>query len=163
MHLCRCWEVPKCIMGFSKSRRRHHQRLQKLVIWTNVVKGQHHPLWLLISSAFLYVLSSLSSCEAGFMHCQSFPGCHVDGGWGQWAAWTQCSLSCGTGLQSRRRSCDNPAAQGSGRGCVGAAEQTKDCNTQTCKGTHDELKPRLWFRLWKPASTVDQISSWHVW
>uniref|UniRef100_A0A8C7VBG6 SCO-spondin n=1 Tax=Oryzias sinensis TaxID=183150 RepID=A0A8C7VBG6_9TELE len=109
--------------------------------WTGQVKKkngscQHHPLWLLISSAFLYVLSSLSSCEAGFMHCQSFPGCHVDGGWGQWAAWTQCSLSCGTGLQSRRRSCDNPAAQGSGRGCMGAAEQTKDCNTQTCKGTH---------------------------
>uniref|UniRef100_A0A8C7WLU6 SCO-spondin n=1 Tax=Oryzias sinensis TaxID=183150 RepID=A0A8C7WLU6_9TELE len=122
MHLCRCSEVPKCIMGFSKSRRRHHQRL---------------------------------SCEAGFMHCQSFPGCHVDGGWGQWAAWTQCSLSCGTGLQSRRRSCDNPAAQGSGRGCMGAAEQTKDCNTQTCKGTHqisNSVEPWLAWSQWSQCS-----------
>uniref|UniRef100_A0A3B3CX71 Uncharacterized protein n=1 Tax=Oryzias melastigma TaxID=30732 RepID=A0A3B3CX71_ORYME len=71
-------------------------------------------------------------CEglAGFMRCQSFPACHVDGGWGQWAAWSPCSLSCGTGLQSRRRSCNNPAPQGGGRGCVGAAEQTKDYSVE---------------------------------
>lgn len=134
MHLCRWWEVHQCIMGFCKSRRRHQQRLQKLVISTNFVTHQHNLLESLISFKFLYFLFSLSSCEAGFMRCQSFPACHVDGGWGQWAAWSPCSLSCGTGLQSRRRSCNNPAPQGGGRGCVGAAEQTKDCNTQTCKG-----------------------------
>ena len=33
----------------------------------------------------------------------------VEGGWGQWAEWSNCSLSCGnTGLQSRSRRCDSP-------------------------------------------------------
>uniref|UniRef100_H2LGR4 Subcommissural organ spondin n=1 Tax=Oryzias latipes TaxID=8090 RepID=H2LGR4_ORYLA len=64
------------------------------------------------------------SCEAGFMHCQSFPGCHVDGGWGQWA-WSQCSVSCGGGQQSRFRLCSSPP-------CHGLSHQSKTCNIQVC-------------------------------
>ncbi|XP_023806195.1 SCO-spondin [Oryzias latipes] len=117
---------------------------------TNDVEKFPNASWVLVSPGDVITNDCKNcSCEAGFMHCQSFPGCHVDGGWGQWAAWTQCSLSCGTGLQSRRRSCDNPAAQGSGRGCVGAAEQTKDCNTQTCK---DSVEPWLAWSQWSQCS-----------
>uniref|UniRef100_A0A3B5KU71 Uncharacterized protein n=1 Tax=Xiphophorus couchianus TaxID=32473 RepID=A0A3B5KU71_9TELE len=65
----------------------------------------------------------------------SVPGCHVDGGWGQWGAWTECSLPCGGGVTFRRRLCDNPAPQAGGRGCLGAAEQKKDCNMQMCTGS----------------------------
>ncbi|XP_062336365.1 SCO-spondin [Osmerus eperlanus] len=72
------------------------------------------------------------SCEAGVLLCQSVPGCHVDGGWSQWGAWSQCSTSCGGGATFRVRQCDNPAPQGGGRGCVGVAEQQRECNTHTC-------------------------------
>ncbi|KAI3355049.1 hypothetical protein L3Q82_017927, partial [Scortum barcoo] len=72
------------------------------------------------------------SCEAGVLHCQSVPGCHVDGGWSQWGAWTECSLPCGGGVKFRRRQCDNPSPQSGGRGCLGVAEQQKDCNIHSC-------------------------------
>uniref|UniRef100_A0A3P9CE93 Uncharacterized protein n=1 Tax=Maylandia zebra TaxID=106582 RepID=A0A3P9CE93_9CICH len=62
----------------------------------------------------------------------SVPGCHVDGGWSQWGAWTECSLSCGGGVKFRRRLCDNPSPQSGGRGCLGDAEQQRDCNTHLC-------------------------------
>uniref|UniRef100_A0A3Q4HY63 Uncharacterized protein n=1 Tax=Neolamprologus brichardi TaxID=32507 RepID=A0A3Q4HY63_NEOBR len=70
--------------------------------------------------------------EVHILQCQSVPGCHVDGGWSQWGAWTECSLSCGGGVKFRRRLCDNPSPQSGGRGCLGDAEQQRDCNTHLC-------------------------------
>ena len=32
----------------------------------------------------------------------------VDGGWGEWGPWDDCSLTCGTGVQGSSRSCDSP-------------------------------------------------------
>ncbi|KAG7281602.1 hypothetical protein CRUP_033712, partial [Coryphaenoides rupestris] len=40
--------------------------------------------------------------------------CDRDGGWGQWSYWTDCTKSCGGGVQSRRRECDNPTPEGEG-------------------------------------------------
>ena len=75
-----------------------------------------------------------SSCEAGVLQCQTVDGCLVDGGWSQWAAWSECSLPCGGGAKLRHRQCDNPGPQSGGRGCAGVAEQQKDCNAQNCTG-----------------------------
>uniref|UniRef100_A0A671PPI0 Uncharacterized protein n=1 Tax=Sinocyclocheilus anshuiensis TaxID=1608454 RepID=A0A671PPI0_9TELE len=52
-----------------------------------------------------------------------FPGCHVDGSWGQWAPWLECSARCGGGVKIRTRECDNPAPQSGGRECVGSGRQ----------------------------------------
>uniref|UniRef100_A0A087Y443 SCO-spondin n=1 Tax=Poecilia formosa TaxID=48698 RepID=A0A087Y443_POEFO len=66
------------------------------------------------------------SCEGGVLQCRSVPGCHVDGGWGQWGAWwSSCSVSCGGGQQSRSRTCTSPP-------CHGVSRQSKMCNTQVC-------------------------------
>ncbi|KAF7648727.1 hypothetical protein LDENG_00152740 [Lucifuga dentata] len=89
------------------------------------------------------------SCEAGVLHCQSVPGCHVDGAWSQWGAWTECSLPCGGGVTFRRRQCDNPPPQSGGRGCLGAAEQQRDCNTHLCS---DSSGPWLLWSGWSVCS-----------
>ncbi|KAM4544149.1 SCO-spondin [Fundulus diaphanus] len=89
------------------------------------------------------------SCKAGVLQCQSVPGCHVDGGWGQWGAWTGCSLPCGGGVTFRRRLCNNPAPQGGGRGCLGVAEQQIDCNKQPCT---DSVGPWLPWSQWSACS-----------
>jgi len=51
--------------------------------------------------------------------------CPRGAGWGKWGKWSQCTLSCGGGTQSRDRNCD----QG---GCVGNTAQVRDCNTNDC-------------------------------
>ncbi|KAM9774698.1 SCO-spondin [Syngnathus typhle] len=89
------------------------------------------------------------SCQAGVFHCHSLPGCYVDGGWGQWGAWSSCSISCGGGVHFRRRQCDNPSPQGGGRGCLGIGEQQRDCNTNLCT---DAVEPWLPWSQWSVCS-----------
>ncbi|XP_053349644.1 SCO-spondin [Clarias gariepinus] len=72
------------------------------------------------------------TCEAGVLHCDSLPGCVVDGGWSQWGPWSECSAPCGGGVKLRLRQCNNPAPQGGGRECSGGADQQKECNSHAC-------------------------------
>ena len=63
-----------------------------------------------------------------------FPSGPVDGYWGVWKAWSECSLPCGGGTQWRQRSCDNPAPVHGGRDCYGDKSEERQCNTEICKG-----------------------------
>uniref|UniRef100_A0A3B3U592 Uncharacterized protein n=1 Tax=Poecilia latipinna TaxID=48699 RepID=A0A3B3U592_9TELE len=74
----------------------------------------------------------------------------VDGAWSRWT-WTECSVPCGGGVTFRRRLCDNPAPQAGGRGCLGTAEQKKDCNMQMCTGSHS-VGPWLLWSQWSSCS-----------
>uniref|UniRef100_H2Y3E3 Hemicentin-1 n=1 Tax=Ciona intestinalis TaxID=7719 RepID=H2Y3E3_CIOIN len=47
-----------------------------------------------------------------------------------WSEWSSCTASCGTGGQTRTRSCIG-GTYGS-IGCTGMIQQTQDCNTQQC-------------------------------
>ncbi|XP_001623142.2 uncharacterized protein LOC5501884 isoform X2 [Nematostella vectensis] len=60
--------------------------------------------------------------------------CPIDGFYGNWSAFTRCSLSCGGGTQSRNRSCDSPSPVGEGLNCtrLGPALEIRVCNTQPC-------------------------------
>ena len=60
----------------------------------------------------------------------------VDGGWSKWSNWGKCSVSCGVGLQSRSRSCTNPAPHNAGRHCIGQNFDVKLCYLHLCLGTY---------------------------
>ncbi|XP_019632279.1 PREDICTED: coadhesin-like, partial [Branchiostoma belcheri] len=63
-------------------------------------------------------------CNAGF--------CPVNGGWSSWGGWSSCSVTCGSGSQSRSRTCTNPAPAFGGANCVGPAQETRQCNAGSC-------------------------------
>ena len=58
----------------------------------------------------------------------------VDGGFSQWSSYDACSELCGGGDQERSRSCTNPSPKHGGKDCVGDETESRDCNTQKCKG-----------------------------
>ena len=67
-------------------------------------------------------------CDAGMCTEQCTP---VAGGWSEWV-WGPCSVSCGGGVQSGTRSCDNPAPSCNGAMCPGDNQSEQPCNTQPC-------------------------------
>ena len=58
----------------------------------------------------------------------------VDGSWGVWGDYGECSATCGDGTQARSRSCDSPAPADGGAECVGEHEETRSCNDGDCPG-----------------------------
>ncbi|XP_020632778.1 SCO-spondin-like, partial [Orbicella faveolata] len=61
--------------------------------------------------------------------------CPVNGGWSKWSNWTECSVTCGAGIMSRERHCDNPAPANGGSLCEGRHRDTKSCVTgEVCIG-----------------------------
>ena len=62
----------------------------------------------------------------------------VDGGWGSWTSWSSCDATCGGGLRTRQRYCDNPVPSGGGRHCFGSSSQQEKCNTASCPGEISE-------------------------
>ncbi|XP_048069099.1 SCO-spondin [Ursus arctos] len=64
------------------------------------------------------------------------PGCDRAGGWGPWGPWSGCSRSCGGGLRSRIRACDQPPPQGLGDYCEGPRAQGEACQALPCPVTN---------------------------
>ncbi|XP_029939526.1 hemicentin-1, partial [Salarias fasciatus] len=64
----------------------------------------------------------------------STAACPVDGNWGPWQIWGECSTSCGGGERTRVRLCNSPSPSNGGRLCPGDSTQLSRCNTQACPG-----------------------------
>ena len=58
----------------------------------------------------------------------------INGLFSEWSEWTECSKECGTGEQSRTRTCDNPEPEMGGADCIGEATETKTC--ELCSKFH---------------------------
>ncbi|XP_060079057.1 uncharacterized protein LOC132558507 isoform X2 [Ylistrum balloti] len=61
--------------------------------------------------------------------------CPIDGGWGHWSSFGQCSVTCGKGQKSRTRSCDRPKPQNGGKTCRGNNTIVKSCQENECSST----------------------------
>ncbi|XP_030846158.1 signal peptide, CUB and EGF-like domain-containing protein 1 [Strongylocentrotus purpuratus] len=80
------------------------------------------------------------ACEVGLSgdHCEFEI---IDGGWNGWSPWSECPVTCGEGVHSRTRNCDNPEPQNGGQPCEGEGEQEEPCNTEECPGCIDLKRP----------------------
>ena len=58
----------------------------------------------------------------------------VHGQYSEWGTWSNCSVSCGEGIQSRDRECDSPAPSSNGLMCSGNPEEKMTCTTEDCEG-----------------------------
>ncbi|XP_024946984.1 A disintegrin and metalloproteinase with thrombospondin motifs 7 isoform X2 [Cephus cinctus] len=56
----------------------------------------------------------------------------IDGGWGEWGAWSECSRTCGAGVSVVERKCDHPQPAHEGKFCIGERRRYKICNTDPC-------------------------------
>ncbi|XP_060563197.1 SCO-spondin-like [Ruditapes philippinarum] len=56
----------------------------------------------------------------------------LDGSWGSWSDFANCSRTCGNGVQHRHRQCNNPAPQNGGQNCTGSAQDFRACATFPC-------------------------------
>ena len=61
----------------------------------------------------------------------------VNGGWGDYGAFGDCTKTCGTGTKTKSRVCNNPVPAHGGDNCVGSADATESCNTNPCPGKNN--------------------------
>ncbi|XP_030648275.1 A disintegrin and metalloproteinase with thrombospondin motifs 15a [Chanos chanos] len=59
----------------------------------------------------------------------------VDGKWGRWGAFGDCSRTCGGGVQLAKRECDNPVPANGGKYCQGLRVKYRSCNLTPCPDT----------------------------
>ncbi|XP_064027480.1 A disintegrin and metalloproteinase with thrombospondin motifs 13 isoform X3 [Pogoniulus pusillus] len=63
----------------------------------------------------------------------------VHGQWSAWSPFSSCSRSCGGGVVSRQRFCNNPRPAFGGQECPGASIQAEMCNLQACSRTQQDF------------------------
>ena len=63
----------------------------------------------------------------------------VDGGFTDWTVWDTCSVTCGSGTQSRTRDCTNPAPAHGGANCTGDISEAQTCDEVPCPSNKSSL------------------------
>lgn len=74
----------------------------------------------------------------------------MNGNWGEWSDYSECSHSCGGGVKTRNRYCNKPASAHGGLDCLlsdGSGNTGKEegeraeCNAQSCPGMRLIINP----------------------
>ncbi|KRT86067.1 hypothetical protein AMK59_1874, partial [Oryctes borbonicus] len=60
------------------------------------------------------------------------PPVAINGGWGEWSSWNECSRTCGAGVSIMQRECDHPKPAAGGKFCVGERRRYRICNAHPC-------------------------------
>nr|XP_060624827.1 A disintegrin and metalloproteinase with thrombospondin motifs 14 isoform X2 [Anolis sagrei ordinatus] len=83
-----------------------------------------------------------------------------DGSWSSWSKFGSCSRTCGGGVRSRSRNCNNPPPAYGGRHCPGATYEYQVCNTEDCRGPYEDFRAQ---QCSKRNSYYTHQSSKHTW
>lgn len=80
------------------------------------------------------ILSDLSNgvCYKGHCENETVISEVIHGEWSEWGPWSQCSMTCGIGIQYSDRECNSPIPQYGGNYCVGAKRRYQTCNNVEC-------------------------------
>ncbi|KAF0028165.1 hypothetical protein F2P81_019252 [Scophthalmus maximus] len=78
-------------------------------------------------------------------YCNEHLPCPPHVYWSAWSAWERCTVPCGGGVQSRRRTCEN------GNDCPGCGQEYQSCNTLPCP----DLKKTTPWTPWTPVNISD--------
>uniref|UniRef100_A0A674NJ30 Sema domain-containing protein n=1 Tax=Takifugu rubripes TaxID=31033 RepID=A0A674NJ30_TAKRU len=78
-------------------------------------------------------------------YCNEHLPCPPHVYWSAWSAWERCTVACGGGIQSRRRTCEN------GDDCPGCGQEYQSCNTLPCP----DLKKTTPWTPWTPVNISD--------
>nr|XP_015220789.1 PREDICTED: A disintegrin and metalloproteinase with thrombospondin motifs 10 [Lepisosteus oculatus] len=66
----------------------------------------------------------------------------VNGGWGLWSPWEECSRTCGGGVSSSVRHCDSPRPTIGGKYCLGERKRFRSCNIDECPAGSQDFRER---------------------
>ncbi|XP_051784068.1 A disintegrin and metalloproteinase with thrombospondin motifs 12 [Erpetoichthys calabaricus] len=83
----------------------------------------------------------------------------VNGKWGEWSSWSHCTRTCGSGIQSAERLCNNPSPQFGGKYCTGERRRYRICNPKDC----EEDKPSFREMQCSEFNTVPYRNELHEW
>ncbi|CAC5422954.1 Neurotrypsin,Scavenger receptor cysteine-rich type 1 protein M130,Deleted in malignant brain tumors 1 protein,Coadhesin,Thrombospondin-1,Mucin-like protein,Hemicentin-1,Thrombospondin-2,Scavenger receptor cysteine-rich domain-containing group B protein,Soluble scavenger receptor cysteine-rich domain-containing protein SSC5D [Mytilus coruscus] len=75
--------------------------------------------------------ASCTGIDSETFQCSQI-NCPVDGGWSEWVVWSVCSSSCGSGVKTRTRQCNDPTPSYGGVSCIGRNKDSNSCNTYEC-------------------------------
>ena len=62
-----------------------------------------------------------------------------DGSFSHWIYTHPCSVTCGKGLVTRYRRCDDPIPKHGGADCVGERVETMSCDMGACPSEYDNM------------------------
>ena len=117
----------------------------------NLIRQNH---WTLGDSRFWFLLMLFHTCNRSFaqmcllngtvsrvsdvVHVSLVCVCvwAVNGDWTNWSEWTPCDVTCGTGLQTRRRNCSNPEPAFGGKICPGYKTEARNCQPRYCQSMY---------------------------
>ena len=89
--------------------------------------------WLWITEVILFLLDWFICSD---LHFESSALIYilVNGNWGTWSEYGDCSKTCNSGEKTRARQCDNPPAAHGGLDCTGSSSEKTTCKADACPG-----------------------------